>query len=838
MWPLPASAERYFAPEFIASDPQMVADLSRFEEGAQLPGIYLVDIYINGTSGFSRNLQFNEAEGKTADVHDSTGLVACLRHQDLVELGVNTNLLSVLREVTGKQCLSLGGIIPGAFSAFDFQHMRLDVSVPQVAMVNRVHDYIPPDRWDDGINAALLNYSFTGSTHRGRDEQSRNYFLSLNGGVNLGAWRLRDYSNWSEFSDRRQRYRKWQHVKTYIQRTLVPLRSELVLGDSTTRGDIFEPLGVRGVQIFTDDSMYPESQRGFAPVIRGTARSNAEVSIRQNGYRVYQTFVSPGSFAIDDLSPVYDSGDLEVMVKEADGSTQITTVPYTSIPTLLREGRVNYTLVAGRYQAAGSRDSSPPLLQGTLVWGLPYSITAYGGIRYSERYLSGLLGIGLDAEAVGAFSVDINHARSTFAGGSRQRGQLMHFKYAQSLNSLGSRVQITVSRSLREGFYTLDEMALKEETGWRNGTGTVDAEGESVTRQHGGDDSLHSRRRTKLEVSISQPVYDRGAVFLSGVHQTYRNSQENNDSLQAGFSGSLSKVSYSVNYSYLRYSQRRSIDHVFFLSVSVPLDVLLPGGGDRQRTMYANYGLSKGRSREVAHQTSLSGSALEENNLDWSMSQGYTRSNESNGNLSAYYRGGVGNGRLGYSYGETWHQFSYGVNGGALLHSNGLTLGQPAGETSVLIAAPGVANIEVEDETGIHTDGRGYAIKPYAQAYRENRVALTTTELNEQTDIDDAVRQVVPTRGAVVRASFKVYTGSRVLMSLTFNGKPLPFGATATVGERLGIVGDDGQVYLSGMPKKGIVQVEWGRDKRCSVSYCLPPDRGEYPVIRMNAECR
>lgn len=838
MWSLPASAKRYFAPEFIASDPQMVADLSRFAGGAQLPDVYQVDIYINGKSAFSRNLQFIEAKGKTADVRDSTGLIPCLRRQDLVELGVNTRLLTSLDEVGEKQCPSLGAFISDAFSTFDFQRMRLDVSVPQVAIANRARGYIPPERWDHGINAALLNYNFNGSTRRDRGEESRIYFLSLNGGLNLGAWRLRDYRNWSEFSDRRQRYRKWEHLKTYVQRTLPQLRSELVLGDSTTRGDVFESLGVRGVQIFTDDSMYPDSQRGFAPVIRGTARSNARVSIRQNGYMVYQTFVSPGGFAIDDLYPVYDSGDLIVTVKEADGSTQITTVPYASIPILQREGRVNYTLVAGRYQSAGSSGSNPPFLQGTLVWGLPYNITAWGGLQYSERYLSGLFGIGLDAGVLGAFSGGITRASSTLADGSRQRGQLMRFQYAYSLNSLGSSIQITASRNLSEGFYTLAETALQEGNGRRYGTDPVDAEGTSVTRQPVGYDSLYNNPRTKLEVSISQQLCDQASIFLSDVHQTYTKGQGASNSLQMGFNGSVSKVSFSVSYSYLRYSNQRSVNRAFFLSVSVPLDVPRLYGRDRQRTMYANYGLSKSKGQAITHQTSLSGTALEENNLDWSISQGYTRSNESNGNLSAYYRGDVGNGLLGYSYSKTSHQFSYGISGGALLHRNGLTLGQPVGETSVLVAVPGLANIALEDETGIHTDARGYAIKPYAQAYRENRVALMTTELDGQADIDDAVSQVVPSRGAVVRASFKGYTGSRVLMTLTANGKALPFGATATVGERLGIVGDDGQVYLSGMPKEGIVQVEWGSDKRCSVKYRLPSDSGKYPVIRINAECR
>lgn len=39
--------------------------------------------------------------------------------------------------------------------------------------------------------------------------------------------------------------------------------------------------------------MLPDSQKGFAPTIRGIARTNAQVTVRQNGYVLYQTYVTP-----------------------------------------------------------------------------------------------------------------------------------------------------------------------------------------------------------------------------------------------------------------------------------------------------------------------------------------------------------------------------------------------------------------------------------------------------------------------------------------------------------------------------------------------------------------
>ena len=47
----------------------------------------------------------------------------------------------------------------------------------------------------------------------------------------------------------------------------------------------------------------PDSQRGYAPVVRGIAQTNARVRIEQNGSLIYETTVPPGEFAIDDIYP-------------------------------------------------------------------------------------------------------------------------------------------------------------------------------------------------------------------------------------------------------------------------------------------------------------------------------------------------------------------------------------------------------------------------------------------------------------------------------------------------------------------------------------------------------
>ncbi|QLU12208.1 outer membrane usher protein focD [Escherichia coli] len=101
---------------------------------------------------------------------------------------------------------------------------------------------------------------------------------------------------------------------------------------------------------------------------------------------------------------------------------------------------------------------------------------------------------------------------------------------------------------------------------------------------------------------------------------------------------------------------------------------------------------------------------------------------------------------------------------------------------------------------------------------------------------------VVPTSGAIVRAEFKARVGIKLLMTLTHNNKPLPFGAmvTSESSQSSGIVADNGQVYLSGMPLAGKVQVKWGEEENahCVAYYQLPPESQQQLLTQLSAECR
>lgn len=847
----PARADMWFDPGLVTGDVRAVADLSQFEKGGEPAGSYDVSVWLNGTGGKTRHLRFvsrndpsvagRPADRAEGDVRDDTGLVACLTTDDLKAMGVRTGTVPALAGVSDGQCVSPGRFIPQAWTSFDFQKMRLDISVPQAYVQSDSEAAQDTSRWDEGINAGLVNYRFSGSDNWARYGDSRSYFLSLNSGINVGPWRLRDASTWQYNGGNSGNRQGWQHLNTFVERAIIPWRSEMIAGDSTTGGEIFDSLGFRGLQVATRESMYPDAVRGYAPVIRGVADSSSQVRVRQHGNVIYQTSVPAGAFVISDLNPASTGGDLEVSVIGADGRVRTFTVPYATVPLLQREGHMRYALTAGRYRNSSSQYGSPAFAQGTLLWGLPHGITAYGGGQFAQRYRAVAFGAGMNLGDFGGVSADVTRADSILADDSRHRGQSLRLTWSRVFSLTGTTMQLAGYRYSSQGFHTLDETAMKGMTGWLYDDSITDAAGHPGRRSFTDYYDLNSSRRERVQVSLSQTLGSLGAVSLTGSRQTYWQNNQKKDSLQAMYSSSVGRMSYSLSWTHSQESGQVKPDEAMFLSLSLPLDVLFGSKGEAPKNpLWATLNSSRDSEGNVTAQTGVSGSALAGNNLSWSLSQGYSRQDGNSAGVALDYQGGRGQASLSYTASRNYRQLNWGAAGSALLHADGLTFGQTTGDTAVLVAAPGAAGVPVEGSAGNRTDDRGYALLPWASAYRSNRAALDVSHLDAHTEIDNAVAEVVPTQGAIVRVNVAARTGARALMTLMHNGSPLPFGATVTDGSYGSIVGDDGEVYLSGLGREGELRAQWGDGpgQQCRLHYQLPAKAMSVPLYRTTETCR
>ena len=825
----PAYAEIYFNPHFLNDDASESVDLSVFANGQEAPpGNYFVDIELNGEYMASRDITF--VAGASGD-----DLAPCLSHSLLESLGVKKDAFTTADTDVTDGCVPLADQLPNSSAEFDVGQLRLSLSIPQIYVSTMARGYIAPDLWEDGINAGVINYSFSGNSIHSKSRRSSgnsNYaYLNLQSGLNLGAWRLRDNSIWtySRGVGNQTDNNKWQHINTWVERDIVPLRSRLTLGDSFTDGDIFEGINFRGVKINSVEAMLPDSQRGFAPVIHGIAQGTAQVSVKQNGYEVYQSTVPPGPFTIDDIYSATNGGDLQVTIKEADGSTQIFYVPYSTVPVLQRAGYTRYSFAAGEYRSGNDQQGSPRFFQGNVMHGLKRGWTPYGGAQLSQKYQAINLGLGKDLGKFGAISIDITQANTTLADDSRHSGQSTRLLYSKYFYQTGTNIQLMGYRYSTNGYYNFSDSAYSRMSGYTIIQSNTDEKKDKA--QFINYYNLLYNKRGQEQISISQQIDPFGTLYLSANRQSYWNTRDSDQQVSIGLNVPFDDISTSLSYSYANNAWQNERDHILALTINIPFSHWLRSDSKSVfKNANASYSMSNDMKGGMTNLAGINGTLLNDGNLSYSVQVGHTKGSDSSAGESGYtslsYRGAYGNVNLGYSRNGQNNQMYYGVSGGIVAHANGVTLGQPLGETLILVKAPGANNVKVENQTGIHTDWRGYALLPFATEYRENRIALNVNSLEDNVELDETVVNVVPTHGAIVRASFNAQIGNKVLMTLKYKDKFVPFGAIVTHDDSTNrsIVAESGQVYLTGLPQSGRLQVSWGNGENanCSVNYNLP----------------
>ncbi|ORM82859.1 hypothetical protein HA44_06780 [Mixta gaviniae] len=174
------------------------------------------------------------------------------------------------------------------------------------------------------------------------------------------------------------------------------------------------------------------------------------------------------------------------------------------------------------------------------------------------------------------------------------------------------------------------------------------------------------------------------------------------------------------------------------LSLSVPL-------GHAGGQTWANYQLNSARHGGDSQSLGLSGVTLADNNLSWSLRQGYaTRNQGSSGSAELDYRGGYGEADAGYAWDRHSRRLSYGLSGALTAHRDGITLSQPLGETVALVKAPGIAGASLVNQTGVRTDLRGYTLVPYVRPFRVNELSLDPLSLPNSVELTRTSAQVIP----------------------------------------------------------------------------------------------
>nr|WP_267913631.1 fimbria/pilus outer membrane usher protein [Escherichia coli]UGK56292.1 Outer membrane usher protein HtrE [Escherichia coli] len=209
-------------------------------------------------------------------------------------------------------------------------------------------------------------------------------YLGVNAGLSWDGWLLKHIGNlnWQQ----QQGKAHWNSNQTYLQRPIPQLNSIVSGGQIFTNGEFFSTLSVCAGLIFPPMTICSRTAcarmlRKFAAWRRATPSSPCAVGSNI----IYQTTVPPGPFTLQDVYPSGYGSDLEVSVKEADGSVEVFSVPYASVAQLLRPGMTRYALSAGKVDDSALRNK-PMLYQATRQHGINNLLTGYTGVTGFDDY--------------------------------------------------------------------------------------------------------------------------------------------------------------------------------------------------------------------------------------------------------------------------------------------------------------------------------------------------------------------------------------------------------------------------------------------------------------------
>jgi outer membrane usher protein len=572
----------------------------------------------------------------------------------------------------------------------------------------------------------------------------------------------------------------------------------LVVGEIFTPGELFDSVRLRGASLFSDDRMLPDSQTGFAPVVRGIAETNARVTVRQRGVLLDEVSVAPGPFVLNDLFPTGYGGDLTVTVTEADGRQREFIVPFAANANLLRAGYSRYALSVGQLDEIGLRHP-PTLMQATYQHGLSNLLTGYTGAVVGEDYQSQLVGAAFNTP-LGALSLDLTNSSAKLPGHEAREGRSVQLRYSKNFTDTGTHFALGAYRYSTEGFLSVADAAR--------------VRGLAI-------DGLNldnvSRLRDRMDISLNQSLGN-GSVYLTGSSQNYWNRKSGNLTFTTGYTSSWKGLHYTVSAQRTKDLLSDRVDKQVELSLSFPL-----GSGARSPTLTS---AAYRGNQSSGERVNLGGSLGERSEFTYGV--GGTRTQGSGNATSADMKYQASHGVLSAGYGQSnsHRAASFGMTGGVVVHAGGVTFAPELGDTLGIVQASDAQGARINGNHGAQVGGNGYAIVPHLTPYRQNVVELDPKDLSVDVELKTAAQNVAPRAGSVVKLHFDTVSGQAILITaLREDGGALPFGSDVfdEDGASVGIVGQGGKAFVRVARTQGRLTVKWGADASasCRLQYGL-----------------
>lgn len=739
-------------------------------ENKKPEGFYYSIIHINNRKKMAKLLYFKNIDNK---------LFPCLSVNDFITLGIDTDFYSIKKEHQD--------IIPLIEYSIDFKYsfsnQKLNLIIPQKALIKRENKIIDEKDWDNGITALFSQYSYSIRHHQKKALEQK---LNLQTGLNLGAWRIRSQNS---FYWNKNRYQsKLSSLYTYHQ---INSFSALFYGGKfspTTR--ILPTDKIIGFQLISNNLISSNTLYANKPIIEGIADTEAQVVIKQGDKVIYESTVPPGPFIINSL-PVLGSEKLSLEVKEADGRIKTSTHYFTSLPNQLNKGSYQYNFISGTLPKNSDKENSIFLLS-ELSYGLSQRITSYSAIKKRDNYMNYLSGLSLDLGMLGGLATDLSYENNK-----------NNFKYQFRYQKNISKTQTYLTSGI-SFYHYLDNFKKKDSV------------------------------KINYSASLSQNINNLGYLSFQYHEKTYKDISKSFE-LGTSFSSSINKINYNFKYNFKK--DNSIFDHLFSLNLHIPL-----GNSNEHYHWFNNQTNYQNKKKHYINTTNIGG-ALLNYNLGYSVNYQHTYDEKRKFNrfsTNARYQNNYQFYTFNINKMEDSYNYNVSINGGIVLHSNGITLTPRLGRTFALINTQGVSGIKTSFSTKAKTDIFGNLILNNITPYRINNIKLNATTLPQQAETEVYSKNVIPTLGSVSKIIFPIKMGYRVIFKST---TLLPFASTVIAFDKNsniishGLVSENNIIFLSGITESGLVKVKWGEDKQCQFNYQIDDNEKNTTLIKKEINC-
>ncbi len=155
----------------------------------------------------------------------------------------------------------------------------------------------------------------------------------------------------------------------------------------------------------------------------------------------------------------------------------------------------------------------------------------------------------------------------------------------------------------------------------------------------------------------------------------------------------------------------------------------------------------------------------------------------------------------------------------------------------MMVDTDGISGIEINSNRTV-TNGLGIAVIPSLSNYTTSMLRVNNNDLPEGVDVENSVIRTTLTQGAIGYAKLNATTGYQIVGVIRQeNGRFPPLGVNVTdkaTGKDVGLVAEDGFVYLSGIQENSTLHLTWG-DNTCEVT---PPNQSNISESAIILPCK